>query len=228
MEGYNYFKCPTYGSDEYNYNQYLGNHINKQNKGSRGKDTERLKTYRAEWKFQSQIDEGSFDTIEEAQKYAKRIYKSKKWQKLWLESVEDDALRLLGAQPKVVAMNRRNKKMSGYTDGFTVTLDMVSGCNKYTLLHELAHCLGHMHHGRSFRRVLLELVGAFMGTKEKKILKSEFKKHKLSFGNARKPLSFEKWMESKKRMEQMRWEKEFRADCLAMHERMKKYEKVST
>ncbi len=46
MIGYNYFKMPVYGTDEHKYNQYLGKHINKQNKGSRGQDSERKKTYR--------------------------------------------------------------------------------------------------------------------------------------------------------------------------------------
>lgn len=225
MEGYNYFEYPTYGSDEYLYNQYLRKHINKQNKGSRGQDSERQKTYRAEWTFQSKVTNPEFSSIEEAQKFAKTIYKSKTWVKLWNKSIEDDVGRIFGAQPKVVAMGSRTKKLSGHTDGFTVSLDLVTGLNKYTLLHELAHCLGHMHHGRSFRQCLLSLVGAFMGGNEKKILKEEFKRAKLKCGDARKPQSFEVWMASKKKMEQLRWEKEFRADCLAMHERMKKYDK---
>jgi hypothetical protein len=85
-----------------------------------------------------------------------------------------------------------------------VTLDSRAGLDEYTLLHELAHCLGHMHHGRSFRRALLELVGGFMGTEAKKTLKEEFKKRKLSFGDARKPMEFEQWRASVQRMEKMR------------------------
>ena len=223
---YNYFDYPTYGSDEYLYNQYLGKHINKQNKGSRGKDSERQKTYRAEWSFQSKVINPEFSSIEDAQKFAKKIYKSKTWIKLWNKSIENDVGRIFGAQPRVVAMASRKKTLSGHTDGYTVSLDLVTGLNKYTLLHELAHCLGHMHHGRSFRQCLLSLVGTFMGAEEKKILKEEFKRAKLKCGDARKPQSFEVWMASKKKMEQMRWEKEFRADCLEMHERMKKYDKV--
>ena len=225
MEGYNYFEYPTYGSDEYLYNQYLRKHINKQNKGSRGQDSERQKTYRAEWAFQSKVTNPEFSSIEDAQKFAKKMYKSKTWVKLWSKSIENDVGRIFGAQPKVVAMGSRTKKLSGKTDGFTVSLDLVTGLNKYTLLHELAHCLGHMHHGRSFRQCLLSLVGTFMGAEEKKILKEEFKRAKLKCGDARKPQSFEVWMASKKKMEQLRWEKEFRADCLEMHERMKKYDK---
>jgi hypothetical protein len=76
--------------------------------------------------------------------------------------------------------------------------------HKYILLHELAHCLGHMHHGRSFRQCVLELVGTFMGTAEKKLLKAQFKKHKLACGEAKKPMAFEQWNASRLRMEKLR------------------------
>ena len=217
----NYFSYPTYGSDEHKYNQYLGNHVNKQNKGSRGQDSERQKTYRAEWTFQSKITNPEFASIDEAQKFAKKIYKSKTWVKLWRKSIENDVSRVFGAQPKVVAMGSRTKKLSGFTDGFTVTLDLVTGLNKYTLLHELAHCLGHMHHGRSFRQCLLGLVGTFMGSEEKKILKGEFKKAKLKCGDARKPQTFEVWMESKKRMAAMREANESMKDDIKFLHKMR-------
>ena len=71
-------------------------------------------------------------------------------------------------------------------------------------MHELAHTLGHMHHGRSFRQTLLTLVGQFMGAKEKKTLKEEFKKKKLHSGDAKKPQEFDKWVETKERLEKMR------------------------
>jgi hypothetical protein len=220
-EAYKYFKMPVHGTDEHRYNQYLGNHINKQNKGQRGQDSERQKTYRAEWTFQSKITNPEFASIEDAQKFAKKMYKSKTWIKLWNKSIESDVSRIFGARPKVVAMSTRNKTQSGYTNGFTVSLDLVTGLNKYTLLHELAHCLGHMHHGRSFRQCLLSLVGAFMGANEKKILKEEFKKVKLKCGDARKPQTFEVWMESKKRMVAMREANESMKDDIKFLHKMR-------
>ena len=48
------------------------------------------------------------------------------------------------------------------------------------------------------------MVGAFMGAKEKKLLKAEFKKRKLACGDARKPMTFEKWNASRIRMQEMR------------------------
>ena len=61
-----------------------------------------------------------------------------------------------------------------------------------------------MHHGRSFRKTLLSMVGVFLGAEAKKALKQEFKDRKLSFGEARKPLSYEQWMSAKERMSKLR------------------------
>jgi len=189
------------------YQTYLLKHEAKQNRGAKySRDTEKTKTYRAEWAFQSRAEIADFQDVKEAQKFAKKIYKSKTWQKLWKRSVNLDVSRIMAMSPRVVGMSRRSKTMSGYTDGNTVTLCPITGMNKYVLLHELAHCLGHMHHGRSFRQCVLSLVGAFMGAKEKKILKEEFKKKKLACGEPRKPMSYENWVASDKQMEKMRGE----------------------
>jgi hypothetical protein len=64
----------------------------------------------------------------------------------------------------------------------------------------MAHCLGHMHHGRSFRRDLLKLVSRFMGRPQANALKNAFKAHKLPCGDARKPLTFEQWKAARDRM----------------------------
>jgi hypothetical protein len=61
-----------------------------------------------------------------------------------------------------------------------------------------------MHHGRSFRRALLELVGAFIGADAKKILKEEFTKRKLKYGVARQPLTYTQWNAARKKMEKIR------------------------
>lgn len=189
------------------YETYLLKHKAKQNRGAKySRDTERLKTYKSEWAFQSRAEIPDFKDLKEAQKFAKKLYKSKTWIKLWQKSVEEDVGKIFSGQPQVVGMSRRSKTMSGYTNGTTVTLCPTTGMNKYVLLHELAHCLGHMHHGRSFRQCVLSLVGAFMGAKEKKILKEEFKKKKLACGEPRKPMSYENWVASVRRMEKVRGE----------------------
>ena len=190
------------------YKTYLLKHKAKQNKGAgRSRDSERSKCYSAEFAMQRRCAKKipEFKDIKEAQKFAKKIYKSKTWQKLWRESTNNDVTRLFFSTPEVVSKFKNSGRgTAGFTNGQKVTLDTRVGLNKYTLLHELTHCLGHMHHGRSFRYTLLKMVGAFMGAKEKKILASEFKKRKLAYGKAKKPLEFEQWKEMRNRLEKIR------------------------
>ena len=182
------------------YAQYKRDHSERQNRGAAGRrDSEKGKTYKAEFAFQRRYKVRKFATIEEAQKRAKQIYKSKKWQKVW--KLESRTTRDLMKQPAVVLKERNTGRgTAGWTDGWAVILDKKAGLDEYTLLHELAHCLGHMHHGRSFRRALLELVGAFIGADAKKILKEEFKKRKLACGAARKPLTYTQWKAARERL----------------------------
>lgn len=195
------------------YEMYLEKHKKAQNKGARipygtfsykTKDSERQKTYNAEHLFQRQVENPTFETLEEVQKFARKIYKSKTWIKLWNKSVEKDWGCMFNAQPEVVQMNSRTKTLSGFTNGSSVTLCPINGFNKYVLLHELAHTLGHMHHGRSFRQCLLSLVGAFMGATEKKILQNEFKRKGLAFRDAKQPMDYKTWVDTKNRLEKIR------------------------
>lgn len=188
------------------YQTYLIKHTRKQNKGANyTQDSERLKTYRAEWAYQGRVSIPQFKDIEEARKFAQKIYKSKTWQKLWNESITSDITRLTAASPKVVAKARNTGRgNSGHTNGYSVTLDTLCGLDAYTLIHELSHCLGHMHHGRSFRKTLLSMVGVFLGAEHKKILKEEFKKSKLACGEPRKPMSYEQWKATRDRLEKIR------------------------
>lgn len=190
------------------YNDYLKRHALKQNKGARGtRDSERLKTYRSEWAYESVMgaDIPYFKNIDEAKAFAKKIYKSKTWQKLWAENREDNVIVALNPTPVIVQKQKSSGRgTSGFTNGHTVTLDARAGLNAYVILHELSHCLGHMHHGRSFRKTLLALVGRFLGTEHKKVLQQKFKENKLAYGEPRKPMSFEQWKNAKDRMEKIR------------------------
>ena len=192
--------------DRVEYQTYLLKHEAKQNKGARGsRDTERKKTYESEWAFQKRVQIPQFQDLAEAQRFAKKIYKSKTWQKLWEQSANKDVTRLLASNPRVVAKQRNTGRgTAGFTNGYTVTLDSHVGFDAYTLIHELTHCLGHMHHGRSFRKTLLSMVGVFLGAEHKKVLKEEFKNRKLACGEPRKPLTFEQWKAARDRMEKMR------------------------
>ena len=180
------------------YRKYLGEFHLRQNRGAKyTRDTEKTKTYRAEWAYTRNMgDKDTFASIEEAEKFAKRIYKSKTWNKIWEENFRSWQTENVGTRtPMIVAAQRDSKRLGGYTDGQRVTL-YKSGLCKYTLLHELAHCLGHMHHGRSFRKTVLALVGTFLGADHKKELKRCFKEQGLKYGEARKPKTFEQWQKS--------------------------------
>jgi predicted metal-dependent hydrolase len=199
------FDRPYYGTPEHYYNEYLRNHAKKQNKGARGKDSERQKTYEAEWRYQANHGSGrEFTDINEVQKYVDKITKSKTYSKLVAEGSNIE--RLFTSNRVKVATKYRNtgRGTAGRATQGHITLDTKVGMNEYTVLHELAHCVGHWHHGRSFRQCLLKLVSRFMSAADAQFLKEEFKAGKLSVGNARKPMSFDQWVAAKNRMEKMR------------------------
>ena len=190
------------------YELYLMKHKRNQNKGAGiSRDSERLKCYRAEWAFQKAMsDKGmpipTFSDLKDAQKFAKKIYKSKTWPKLYAQAGQEDFLNLFRYKEPQIVMKQRNtgRGNAGFTDGHSVTLDKSAGFDAYTLIHELTHCLGHMHHGRSFRQALLSMVGVFLGAEYKKELKKQFREKKLACGDARKPLEFEQWKERRDRL----------------------------
>lgn len=184
------------------YSNYLVRHRQKQNKGAGGsRDSEMTKTYKAEWAAQADMRMmglyPTFSDIKEAQRFTKKVCRSKTWAKLYEENrsykpTDDLVVRL--------KMTGHGRKTAGFTNGRRIVLDPYAGMNVYVLLHEMAHCLGHMHHGRSFRRDLLKLVSRFMGRPQANALKNAFKAHKLPCGAPRKPLSFEAWKAARDRM----------------------------
>lgn len=185
------------------YAQYLYRHKLKQNKGAGStRDSEMTKTYKAEWEARAAMCKmdlyPNFANIKEAQRFAKKVCRSKTWAKLYEENRRFKPTKEL---PVRLKMSGDGRGTSGFTDGRRIVLDPHYGMNVYVLLHEMAHCLGHMHHGRSFRRDLLKLVARFMGRPQAAALKGAFKAHKLPCGDARKPLTFEAWKASRDRME---------------------------
>jgi putative metallohydrolase (TIGR04338 family) len=207
------FKSPYHGTPEYYYNQYLREHQVKQNKGERGRDTERTKTYRAEWALYDTNGYGrEFDSIAEVQKYVTKVCNSKTYTKMWMEAYEsrkekDFGAILRGTKVRVSAKESRNGSGNAglaYVEENRIVLDTHTGMNEYTVLHELAHCVGHPHHGRSFRRTVVKLTSRFMGTEAANALKKEFKERKLPYGEPRKPKTFDQWISAKARMEKIR------------------------
>ena len=190
------------------YDAYLKKHKAKQNRGAQGTtDSERNKCYKAEHAMLRAMPlVKQFKDIKEAQKFAQKIYKTKTWQKLFAQSRDLDISKVFDTPNVPVELKSRStgRGTAGWTTGRKVVLDKHVGMDAYTLVHELTHCLGHMHHGRSFRKTLLGMVGVFLGADYKKELKAQFKKQKLAFGDAREPMSFEQYRASVIRMEKMR------------------------
>jgi putative metallohydrolase (TIGR04338 family) len=164
------------------------------------RDSERSKTYRSEWAFQSKMGSGKeFKTIKEAQKYADKVTKSVTWGKVTRKNggVGVNKTRL------EYAASRRNGTTAGYAFiGGRIKL-YSSGMNEYTLLHELAHQAGYMHHGQGFRQCLVKLVSRFMGRDAAKALKAEFKERKLRM-TVPKIKEPEVWLKSYRRMKELR------------------------
>ena len=179
------------------YNEYLRKHYKSQNKGSNSKDSEMTKTYKCEWAVQKQFGDNirRFDSIEEAQKRCNQIVKSSTWRKV---AGYDREIKLY--------LKKRNTGagLAGQAFLNSIRLDKHCGLNEMTLLHEMAHCAGNMHHGRSFRKDYLALVGQFMGRECKEALQKEFRKAGLKYGEARKPLSYDQWLEKREHLERVR------------------------
>jgi hypothetical protein len=80
------------------------------------------------------------------------------------------------------------------SDGFIRTVKLSpSGSSKYTILHELTHCLGYWNHDRMFRIWLVKMVSRFLGQEEAKYLKQCFKDNGLKMSKPRKCLEFDEW-----------------------------------
>lgn len=178
------------------YKSYLRRHYDKQNRGANwSRDSERQKTYSAEWAFERAyyaINPPKVTTLADAQNLVRRVVKSKHY-----------AVNAKNPKKSPKVGVKHYRRYGGKTDGFNIWLKETS-INEYLVLHELAHTMGHMHHGRSFRQCVIGLVSRFIGAEAAKMLKKEFKERKLAFGDARKPQTFDKWLESRNRMKKIR------------------------
>jgi len=149
-------------------------------------DSGKSKTYKAEWKFQAKFkyDIVDFDNAKEAQKYMKRILKSK----LWAELCGGDA-----KIPDLEVVSFRGRT-AGRAYGYKIELCAMNGMDAYTLLHEMAHCAGHMHHDVSFRQCILRLTSRFIGVEAAKFLKKCFKEQGLKMSVRQGLKSPEEWL----------------------------------
>lgn len=162
------------------------------------KDSTRQKTYDAENRFMRAQGWGEvFVTVEDAQRFADKVYRSAVWEKHKTSRVSPTA-------PKIEYSNNLNG-CSGVAYRDRIVLAR-TGMNMYILLHELAHTNGHRHHDFSFRRCLVDLVTRFMGKEKGDHLKRCFKDAglKMSVRNVGQVKDFTEWFKTYERMEKAR------------------------
>jgi len=98
----------------------------------------------------------------------------------------------------------QNSKVAGSARLDVVSLRTGLGCNKYTILHELAHTSGNRHHDLSFRVTLIELVKKFFGKDMSDDLKKTFKSNGLQMRMNTKIKTPSEWLKLNKNMSGIR------------------------
>ena len=189
--------CKELGWDKPLIQKYLDYRMKRNSTIRRGrtafKDSNQSKVYSAEFKYHKTHGYGKkFKTIEECEKYVKRVTKSK----LWAE--------LCGGDRKVITVDSFNaRRWAGMAYGSHINLS-ASGYNQYVILHELAHCCGNMHHDVSFRRDLVRFVSRFLGREQAKTLKQCFLSDGLKMTIKNKIKTPSEWLASYNKMAAMR------------------------
>ena len=178
------------------YDDYRARKLQRYRTGrSSSRDSQRRKVYESEWGFRRQYVPKTFKDEKEARNYVKRILRSK----LWSEVDE--------AGKEVTLMVNESNAIRTYAgrahwDG---TLELSKyGMDEYTVLHELAHLAGHMHHDVGFCQTLLKLVSRFMGREPAKILRSEMKSRRVKIVLNTKIKEPEDWLRDYQRMQKVR------------------------
>jgi hypothetical protein len=137
------------------------------------RDSERTKTYQAEWKFEREHPSmlGDLKDFKEVEAFVKQVTASKTWEKV---SRYHGKVRVIKGRD----MGCRAAFM-GRSHGSWIEISPAFDYCKYIVLHELAHSAGYMHHHVTFRECLLKLVSRFLGREAAKILKANFKENGL-------------------------------------------------
>lgn len=163
------------------------------------RDSTRQKTYNAENKFMAMHGRGVvFHTVEEAQKFADKVFASKVWEK-------HKTKRVSNCSPRIEYSNKLTR-YSGVAYSNRIVLGR-TGMNAYILLHELAHTNGHRHHDSTFRKCLVDFVTKFMGKEQGALLKKYFKDAglKMTTPTAKPIKEFKDWYAFYKRAEVARY-----------------------
>ena len=134
-----------------------------------------------------------------SEKFLKKVIKSKTWKKLC--DNEEGCSDLSHIKPKM-ELNQKMKWSGMATHDGKIVLKE-SNC-PYTILHELAHLCGNMHHNIGFRCDVLILASRFISPTFAKTLKNNFKDAGLKI---KIPMSIKTptaWLESYNKMTMMR------------------------
>ncbi len=183
--------------EAHQYSNYVGkkNRVKKTGRTA-NKDSSRSKVYQAEWKFQETYDNEGSMNLKAATNFVDRVTNSK----LWKEFDAPEFIR--------VEMMRDMKYAATAGRAYGSMIKLAPSCaTKYTILHELAHCAGFMHHDIGFRKTVLKLVSRFMGVQAAKDLKKEFKANGLKMTVKNKILEPLEWMAAKEKMQRLRQKK---------------------
>lgn len=156
------------------------------------RDSERTKTYEAEWKLESEHPEmmGRLNEFSDVEKFVKQVCASKTWEKL---SCRYGKVRVVKSRN----MGSRATYM-GRSHGSWIEISPAFDYNKYIVLHELAHSAGYNHHHVTFRECLLKLVSRFLGRETAMILKANFKEQGLRVTPS-KPKDPQSWLKAAQR-----------------------------
>ena len=159
-------------------------------------DSGRNKVYKSEWATEAKFPECKQSMTEkEITKFFKRVVKSKTYQTLSEKGcIKQPTLEFM----KTVNYNARIAGQA--TSGGRIRLQPSCGMNKWVVLHELAHSIGHMHHDVPFRQALLKLISRFLGVEVAKELKRQFRKNKVKMTVSQTIKSPEKWLQDYNKM----------------------------
>jgi hypothetical protein len=177
--------------------------------GKYSRDSDRSKVYNAEFKYESRYGMGlQFANIAMAQKYCDKILASATWKKMSKGRVSENLAITLGTmRGSRIAGRAWGPRYWGHHIELNTTRgldDLPIGLNQYVLFHELAHCVGNMHHDTEFRIDLLKLVSRFIGKEQATYLKKCFKEKKLKLSINKKVMAPEQWRKMSQRISKAR------------------------
>ena len=194
-------------SREFSDNKFINKYAKYFEEKSRKIDTGRLqksdrgkqKVYKSEWTVTRMYPSYSRDlSVEDCRKFFNKVVKSDTYKSLVSKNKGE-------LNPTLRFMNPiKNSRVAGSARLGVISLRRGLGCNKYTILHELAHTSGNRHHDLSFRVTLIELVKKFFGKNMSRDLKTTFMRNGLKMRMNTKIKTPSEWFKSYKNMSGIR------------------------